>query len=334
MKVLFCIRNDYKRNFAGDSMQAIKTAEYLIKNGVEVDINDGSISDFSSYDLVHLFNLTRMGETYKYYKMARYYKKTIVLSPIYWNLKKYFRYVSDYESIRLWDKCTIYRKEILRGCSLVYPNSVIEMELLKGEFGCNVPCTVIYNGIEPESDDMPLYNFLERYNLDNYVLCAGRICKRKNQLVLSEVCDELGIKLVLIGNVNDKDYFNKCLQHNNVTHLGFMDNYNMYNAYRFAKLHAMPSFVETPGLSSLEAAAAGCRIVTTNEGSAEEYFGDMAVYCDPYDRESIKRAVAKGYKLNKCDKLKKHIVNKFNWDTCVKKLYESYESIINGSVKY
>lgn len=60
MKVLFCIRNDYLKNFAGDSMQLLKTAEYLRNMKVNIDINNGNITNYSNYDLIHLFNLTRM----------------------------------------------------------------------------------------------------------------------------------------------------------------------------------------------------------------------------------------------------------------------------------
>ena len=76
MKVLMCIRSDYFRNFGGDSRQMLKSVEYLRKLGVEAHINAGDITDFSSYDIVHLFNLASMGETYKYYKIAKSYKKT------------------------------------------------------------------------------------------------------------------------------------------------------------------------------------------------------------------------------------------------------------------
>ena len=62
MKVLLCVRQDYYRNFAVDSMKVIKTAEYLRKLGVTVDINDGGIYDYSSYDIVHLFNIDTAGE--------------------------------------------------------------------------------------------------------------------------------------------------------------------------------------------------------------------------------------------------------------------------------
>ena len=77
MRVLLCIRGDYVKSFAGDSKIVLMTAKYLKKLGMEVDINDGYITDYSNYDIVHLFNLTRMGETYKYYKQAHAGAKAI-----------------------------------------------------------------------------------------------------------------------------------------------------------------------------------------------------------------------------------------------------------------
>jgi len=310
-------------------MQALKTAEYLRKMGVTVDINDGGIEDYSGYDIVHLFNLTTIGETYKYYRIAKSYKRNIVLSSVYWNLEKYYNYINDLESIKLWNRCRIYRTEILKGCKMVYPNSKAEGELIQNEFGKWVPRTVIYNGVEVESDEVPLYNFKERYNLNNYILCIGRIEKRKNQLTLAEICNNIGVQLVLIGNVIDKKYFSECMKFKNVIYLGYMDSYNLYNAYRFAKLHVLPSFIETPGLSSLEAAASGCNIISTSEGCASEYFKDMAIYCNPYDSNSIFESVKIGLKRKKDNKLKDYVLENYNWEKCIETLYESYRKILN-----
>jgi glycosyltransferase involved in cell wall biosynthesis len=328
MKILLCIRGDYRRNFAGDSVQVLKTAQYLRKMGITVDINNGGITDYSSYDVIHLFNLSRIGETYKYYKIAKSYKKNIVLSSVYWNLKKYYNYINDLENCKLWNKCNIYRTEVLKGCKMIYPNSIIEGELIRKEFGNSVPCTIVYNGVEVENDDVPLYNFKERYNLNKYILCVGKICERKNQLSLAKACNDINIQLVLIGKVNDKKYFAECTKFKNVIYLGFTDSYNVYNAYRFAKLHVMPSFVETSGLSSLEAAASGCNIVSTSEGSAQEYFKDMAIYCNPYEPNSISSAIEDGLRRKKDSNLKSHVLENYNWEKCIKGLYESYVKIL------
>ncbi|WP_163194432.1 glycosyltransferase family 4 protein [Clostridium thermarum] len=324
MRVLMCIRSDYLRNFGGDSVQMIKTAEHLRKLGVDVDINSGDITDFSPYDLIHLFNLTRMGETYKYYKIARHYKKDIVLSPLYWDMTRYFHHINDVESIKLWERCNIYRREIVKGCKAVYPNSHIEAEQLKKLICKSANYIVVYNGVDIISEETPLYGLKDRYRLDNYILCVGRICPIKNQLVLARICKELNINLVLIGNIEDRVYYDKCMSYHGTQYLGFIDSYNIYNAYRFAKLHVLPSFVETSGRSSLEAAASGCTIVSTDQSNAREYFGDMATYCNPYDEASIYEAVKQGLKAKKDSELKNFISEKHNWESCTKVLYDSY----------
>jgi hypothetical protein len=96
MRVLFCIRKDYLKNFAGDIAQLNTMASFLKRKGISVNINCGLVTDYSSYDLIHLFNLTRISETYEYYKIACEYKKPIVLTPVFWDLTKYYKLFLDY----------------------------------------------------------------------------------------------------------------------------------------------------------------------------------------------------------------------------------------------
>lgn len=323
MRVLLCIRKDYMLNFAGDSMQVNKTCEYLSKIGVSADINKGDIWDFSSYDIIHLFNLTAANETYQYYKRAVMYKKVIVLSPIYWNLLRYYTYTNDLNNIWLWNKWKPYREEIINNCKMIFPNSILEMELMKKEFKENLKYTVIYNGVD-SINNVPYIDFKKKYNLSDYALCVARICERKNQLILSRVCFELGIQLVLIGGINNYDYYKKCIKYKNVVYLGFHNKNTVFNAYKNALFHILPSFVETPGLASLEGAINDCKIISTVEGSAKEYFNSMAIYCNPYEEESICNAVKQGVHMDKNEELKKHILLNFNWEKNIKKLYESY----------
>lgn len=328
MKVLLCIRGDYIKSFAGDSKIILMTSKYLKKLGVEVDINDGDITDYSTYDIIHLFNLTRMGETYKYYKQAHRQKKKIVITPIYWNLNKYYSHMNNVENIKLWEKCKPYREEIIKGSQIIYPNSDIEKCILSEDFDIKLNYKIIHHGVEIEHEETPLYNLKGRYNLNNYVLCVARITPQKNQLALAKACSKLGINLVLIGNINDNEYFRACMTYKNVTYLGFMDRYNIYNAYRFSKLHVLPGFCETPGLSSLEAAASGCNIVSTIEGSAKEYFKHMADYINPYDDETIISAIEKGLNKRKNAELKNYVLENYSWDRYVQELYYSYKKLL------
>ncbi|MCH3962839.1 MAG: glycosyltransferase [Clostridium sp.] len=333
VNILFCIREDYDRNFAGDSMQFIKTIKYLEKKGIKVDINTGMIQDYSKYDIIHLFNLTRIRDTYSYYKKARCFGKKIVLSPVYWNLIKYYKFIHDEHDIELWNRGNTKRKSILQGCDMVYPNSELEGKAICKDFNMDVPYTVVYNGVETGNSDIVKFDFRKKYSLENYILCAARICSRKNQLALCRAAQYLKYELVLVGNINDKAYFRKCMNYRNVKYLGFMDKYNLYNAYRCAKVHILPSFVETPGLSSLEAASLGCNIVSTLEGSSKEYFKDKCIYCDPYSEVSIRKSLENALNMaergGESKELKEYVNLNYNWEKCIDKLYRSYEILLS-----
>lgn len=331
MKVLFCMRSDYYRNFGEDSMQALKIKKYLNKIGVEVDINYGQIDDYSNYDVVHLFNLKITGEIYKYYKTAKYYKKNIVISPLYWNQNKYYNYINDLEGIKLWDKSRVYRQKILKGCNMVLPSSLMEEEFIGKEFGNGIQCSIIHIGVETPSDEIPLYNFKDRYNLDNYVLSVGRINKKNNQIALAEVCNRLGIQLVLIGSTRDKEYINKVMEFKNVLYLGNTNEYDRYNAYKFAKLYVNLSFAEIIPIYCLEAAVNGCNILSTEEGSSIEYFKDMIKYCNPYSLDSILKELEIALRKKKDRNLKSYVIENYSLEKSVKNLYEAYLKIKNIS---
>lgn len=210
---------------------------------------------------------------------------------------------------------------------MIFPNSLMEEEFIKKEFGKIVPCNVVYGGLEIPGDEIPLYNFKERYNLDNYALSVGRINKKNNQIALAEACDKLGIKLVLIGSARDKEYLNKIIEFKNVLYLGDMDEYDRYNAYKFAKLYINSSFAEIVPIYSLEAAVSGCNILSTEEGSSIEYFKDMIDYCNPYDLDNILQGLQIGIKKRRDKKLKSYVLENYSWEKAARELYENYLKI-------
>jgi glycosyltransferase involved in cell wall biosynthesis len=100
------------------------------------------------------------------------------------------------------------------------------------------------------------------------------------------------------------------------------------SAYAAAKVLALPSWYETPGLVALEAALAGCSIAITDRGSTKDYFGDMAEYCNPRSESSIARAVQKAYAQKRDGVLKKHVLTYFTWKIVAKKTLEGYRTIL------
>jgi glycosyltransferase involved in cell wall biosynthesis len=101
--------------------------------------------------------------------------------------------------------------------------------------------------------------------------------------------------------------------------------------YVLAAVHVLPSWRETPGLVSLEAAAAGCRIVTTSYGSVREYFGDLAWYCNPSDLMSIRSAVLLALEATPNHALREKILSSFTWDIAAEKTLAVYHKVLDRS---
>lgn len=322
MKTLLCIRSDYRSNPGGDTTLVLQTSEYLQEQGLEITVNSGQIQDYSDYDVVHLFNLTRISETYEYFWRARRQKKPVVITPIYWDLSKFYHYTKNTDALRRWEAYAPFRQEILNGCDAIYPTSNMEKELIGREYGVSLPQTVVYSGIDTRQlpDGPPAES-------KDYILCAARVCPRKNQLALARTTYRLGVRLILVGKANNVDYLNRCLSYPNVKYKDFVPFQKLLPLYMGARMHVLCGFVETPGLTNLEAAACGCNILSTTEGSAAEYFEDMALYCDPYEETDIFAKVEAGLTQNRQLRLKAHVLNHFCLKCCMEPLYLSYCSL-------
>ena len=75
MKVLFQIRPDYLKNPAGDTVQMISTGQGLKNLGLEISISTDPNQLLTSFDLVHIFNITRIKESYLFFLNAQKQQK-------------------------------------------------------------------------------------------------------------------------------------------------------------------------------------------------------------------------------------------------------------------
>lgn len=62
-----------------------------------------------------------------------------------------------------------------------------------------------------------------------------------------------------------------------------------------ARVFALPSWFETPGLAALEAAALETPVVITSRGSTRDYFAESAIYCDPAKPLTVQSAIEKAW---------------------------------------
>ncbi|MDR3539798.1 MAG: glycosyltransferase [Desulfosporosinus sp.] len=330
MKVLFQTRPDFMKNPAGDTVQLVSTGQELKKLGVEVHLSADPNIDLSPYDLVHIFNITRIKESYMFFLNAQKQKKKIALSPIYWSPNAYFkREGASPNTLAIWKHMQPMRARLISESTLLLPNSSIEMDVLRQDFLNVAPFQVVPNGFPDSFIGATPQLFRDQFPSipKEFVLCAARISTRKNQHWLAKICQELGLSLVLLGPVNDQTYFKSVMSFSNVIYIGTLQGELLASAYSAAKSHALPSWFETPGLSSIEAGACGTVVISTDQGSPNEYFQDMALYVHPLNDISLRSALEQSFNASPFP-LMRHIHKHYPWSKVGEVTLDAYSTII------
>jgi glycosyltransferase involved in cell wall biosynthesis len=369
MKVLFQSRATLFTVPGGDTIQLTKTAEFLRRQGVQVDIATEPEPSLAGYDLVHLFNLMRPQEVYGQAHRAKKHGSPVALSTIYGLYTEYERKARRGLAglvVRHTPRWQIERLKVvarmvsnaeagygnvmvaLRGykslCSRVssladvfLPNSHSEMERVHADFPVSLekPYVVVPNAVDVEVFDphrLQIDPAVRRF--EGCVVSAARIEGRKCQLELVTAVRDLGVDLVLIGQPapNHLKYFEavKAAAGPRVHFADQMGQQQIAQFFAVAKVHALVSWMETPGLSSLEAGAMGCNLVVTEKGDTRDYFGDEAIYCEPDSVDSIRAAVAQAIVTPRSSGLQERIRSQYTWQRAAQMTREGYEQALGA----
>ena len=320
MKVLLRIRSDVARFPGGDYVDALKTKHALGDLGIECIIAPGLDLIPAGIDVVHLFNLTRIHETYLQYRQARNLGLPIVLTPIWHSMREMRRFYSwRYKSpvFPIWYYHAVkelyyakrshlpmflpatlrYRelqREVVMGANAVLPNSQVELDILCSELDIKPPATFIVPPVF-ERTVSPERNCDTRQDL----LCAGRVEPRKNQVAVMRAFKALGRtehKLLIYGSLNSSHpgYIRK-FQHELVPgwveYCGQVASDELYRAYARAKAAILASYFETCGFAVMEAMSCGANACVADSSYTRAFYSDHAVYCDPYSLGSISRGI-------------------------------------------
>lgn len=114
----------------------------------------------------------------------------------------------------------------------------------------------------------------------------------------------------------------------NITVLGRISEEKKKELYIRAKVFALPSVSEGVGIVALDAAHYGCDVVMTNFGGPKEYYNGMAEIVDPYDVDSIGKAIVKLMSISHQPQLKEYVDKEFSSDRIAEKLVKAYKSMI------
>lgn len=361
MKVLFQNRMDAFEKWGGDTTQMLETKKCLEKLGVNIDINLESNPNLNEYDLVHIFNIQRADYGLKQLLNAKEHNLPVALSTIYWDLRyahnaKETHLYSENLMVRLLSKINTniphlgskileYRKNreltkniktMLQEADILLPNSYSELEILAILF--DAPEVRGKSVIIPNSVSISKFYEMGNNKIDssvklpsNYILEVGRVETWKGQLnLIKALFDYPEIPLVFIGNI-DSFYAKECIKlgekRGNCYFLGEISHEEVYYYYLNAKVHALPSLRESPGLSTLESALFETNCVVSIHAPINEYFGLNAFVCDPLVIDSIKQAVLNAWESPINNKLKKRVLENFTWEKTAFKTFEAYKKL-------
>jgi glycosyltransferase involved in cell wall biosynthesis len=326
----------------GHVTQQVETARALKR--LDVDARIGTVDDAVTgrHDVVHAFGdirplLQRGTPKGKLVVSPIYFPRSVVLGPVYrcatrkTILKTRLRHrASAIRRPRAWRRRVADFHEMhaaWRRADVTVVNSVAEGQLLERDGGGFPNLRVAYSGVAPESFEGDAEEGRRILGLDDepFVLSVARIEPIKNQVSLAMSLQQLRYRLVLVGVVlpgNERFFAAVREAAPQLLHVPHVDHGKVRHVHAAAAVHALPSWFETTGLSTLEALAAGRPAVVAGGPCVEEYFSSCATLCDPADISSIRQAIERAARgpLG-CERL---LAAGFSWDSAARALIAAY----------
>lgn len=355
MRVAFISRSSLFKVRGGDTTQMEQTAAHLRNLGVDVDILlSCDTIQYDVYDILHFFNLIRPADILYHQKRA---KGPTVISPIYVDYSdfdlnerkglpkaiaiglgkfgsEYFKTI--YRALRGQDKLKSKyyllghkraMKKAVSSAAFLLPNSESETSRITKDLTISFEYHTIPNAIDTQT--FKVLDDIERK--PKQLICVGQIEGRKNQHRLIEATKDLDVDLLIVGrpSPNNVAYLDFCksIAHNRVQFFDFVSQSELCKMYNASAVHILPSWFETTGLTSLEAAACGCKLVVSEAGDTRDYFDGGANFCKPFDVKSIQNAIAEALSSDHRDIMFERISREYNWNQAAKKTLAAYHKI-------
>ncbi len=357
MKVALVTRSTLFSARGGDTIQVEATTRQLQELGIDASIVlTNELKDTGQYDLLHFFNITRPADILSHTLRS---KTPYVVTPIWIDYAEYDRYyrgglpgrlfkqlqpgqIEYFKAIARWIKGNDknpgsaylkmgHRKSIqiiLERASALLVNSTEEYDVIWQHYSTLPPCCVVTSGID-NNVFKPVPASLKNKRL---VICAARIEGIKNQLQLIRALNNTDYEVLLIGDPapNQRDYYHKCRRAaaTNIQFIPQVSQSQLLDYYEQAVVHVLPSWYESCGLASLEAAAMGCQVVATRKGFAASFLGDDAFYCEPSSAYSIRHAVERAVAAEPPLRLQQRILENNTWQNAARQTSIAYQKII------
>jgi len=329
-------------SIGGAEIQLERTREALQRLGVSVKLySSWDTTVLDGIDVVHWFHIDVSARPIL--RFARQRGARIVISAIFWPLRPWID--------PLWTRITgllgrigipltsalASARETLGLADAVIASSRSEADNIHRVF--SIPkekIRIVPVAVSEDFLDQTPELFEKKYHLKDFILCVGRVEPRKNQLRLLRALRDVNIPVVFVGDHTlNPSYYQACesVGHPKAFFLGRMDHQDplLRSAYAAAKVLAMPSLFETPGLVALEGALAGCRLVVTNRGNTREYFHSLVEYVDPHCVRSIREGILRAMDASndRVQELRNLILREYSWDAVGKAIRAIYYDLVS-----
>ena len=328
----------------GGETQLVSLARALRETGVDARLWRPWEDDWREVDCLHLVGSQR--EHLPIARLAKARGVAVVVSTVAWfDLRSYWdeprkligrlSACARYAARAVCPRLPSWRRELYHLADRLLPNSKAEARQLARLFG--VPAeriTVVPNGADPRFATVTHDEFLARTGLREFVLYAGRIEPRKNQLGFLRAMRGARVPIVVMGDaVPGSEWYAALCRREADSSVRFIpridhDSTLLSSAYAAASCVALASRFETPGLVALEAGMTGMPLVLPEVGAAREYFGDMARYVRHDDAAGIRRAVMAAHVSPRDPRLATLVRDNYSWQAVAKATRGVYAAVV------
>lgn len=349
LDILFSARGNLFTQPGGDTEVAVCLKSALTSRGYEVGFHAGPQNGIRCR-LTHIFNPEPSSALHSLaagrpYVLTPMYEDMNRYQPLSWEIVGLFQdYLEngDGDAIRRWSE-TVGDDSGNRGGPPDYGHIFGNAEAIfasGGEEGRrivrdypaarNVVIARLGFGKPREPGNVSPELFHSEYGVRDFVLCVGRLENRKNQLMLLEALRDDDIPLVFVNSDTvQPEYEALCKRFHRrgkTLFTGRIPREMLHSAYKAAKVHALPSWYELPGLVTLEAAWFGCNVVASDRGTVRDYLGERVFYCSPHDPVSIRRAVHRAV-VATADPACRTLLEGYTWERTANSIASTYESL-------
>lgn len=197
---------------------------------------------------------------------------------------------------------------VMRRSHIIVTSSEFNLAEIKKYYGQKiadkvaiVPLAYDHNKYHNQIEKLSTEALSEKWQITKpYIIYVGRLESKKNTARLIKSFDQVkkhhDVQMVLVGKPGQgydeiKVALDKSVYKDDIKVLGWVEGIDLPKLLSSAKMLVFPSLYEGFGLPVLEAMATGVPIVASDIGALKEVGGEVALYANPYDIDSIAQKI-------------------------------------------